>query len=123
MSVGFQDLSLSQQAGQLNIWIYALAQTFPKDDANEFASQLRCASDSVEKNISESTEYRERMSDIEFRKLLGIAQNSMQDLQKQLLAAKQLKMGDEETLRKAEAQCIETSKMLDAFILSLGTSG
>jgi len=41
----------------------------------------------------------------------------MHDVQKQLLAAKQLQIGDEETLRKAEAQCVETSKMLDAFIL------
>jgi hypothetical protein len=35
------------------------------------------------------------------------------------LLAKRLKIGDEEMLRSAEAFCIETSKMLRAFIASL----
>jgi hypothetical protein len=37
--------------------------------------------------------------------------------------ARQLKISDEATLRKAEALCVEISKMLSAFIQSLGAKG
>jgi four helix bundle protein len=63
------------------------------------------------------------MTDGEFRQFLGIAQGSTYEVQTQLLVAQNLKMGDEETLNKAEALCIETSKMLGAFIQSLGARG
>jgi four helix bundle protein len=45
---------------------------------------------------------------------------STYEVHTQLLLAKRLKIGDEKTLRSAEAICIETSKMLGAFIASLG---
>ena len=51
---------------------------------------------------------------------LSIAQGSTYEVHTQLLLAKRLKIGDEEQNRKAEALCIETSKMLGAFIASLG---
>jgi four helix bundle protein len=83
-------------------------------------SQLRRAAVSVASNIAEG---RGRMTDGEFRQFLGIAQGSTYEVQTQLLVAKRLKMGDEEMLNRAEVLCIETSKMLGAFIQSLGARG
>lgn len=48
-----------------------------------------------------------------------MAQGSTYEVQTQLLVAKRLKIGDEAMLQSAEALCIETSKMLGAFIQSL----
>ncbi len=61
------------------------------------------------------------MTDGEFRQFLGIAQGSIYEVQTQLLVARQLKMGEEQKLQRAEALCIETSKMLGAFIQSLNS--
>jgi len=63
------------------------------------------------------------MTDGEFRQFLGIAQGSTYEVQTQLLVAKRLKIGDEQMLNRAEALCVETSKMLGAFIHSLEARG
>jgi four helix bundle protein len=99
----------------MNICIYALTQTFPENESNVLASQLRCASDSAEISIAEGIEFKGRMTDSKFRKLPGIAQDSLHEVQTHLLVARRLKMDDEEMLNKAEALCIETSEMLSAF--------
>jgi four helix bundle protein len=48
-----------------------------------------------------------------------MAQGSTYEVHTQLLLAERLKIGDDEMLQEAEALCIETSKMLGAFIASL----
>jgi len=101
---------------EMTVCIYGLTKAFPKVEMYALTSQLRRASVSVASNIAEG---RGRMTDGEFRQFLGIAQGSTYEVQTQLLVAQQLKMGDEQMLRKAEALCIETSKMLGAFIQSL----
>jgi four helix bundle protein len=102
---------------EMTVCVYALTKSFPKDEIYGLTSQLRRASVSVASSIDGG---RGRMTDGEFRQFLGIAQGSTYEVQTQLLVARQLKMGDEGTLCKAEALCIETSKMLGAFIQSLG---
>jgi four helix bundle protein len=105
---------------EMTVCVYSLTKTFPKDEIYGLTSQLCRASVSVASNIAEG---RGRMTDGEFRQYLGIAQGSTYEVQTQLLVAAQLKMGDQELLRKSEALCIETSKMLGAFIQSLGARG
>jgi four helix bundle protein len=100
--------------------IYGLTKTFPKDELYGLTSQLRRASVSVASNIAEG---RGRGTEGEFRQFLSIAQGSTYEVQTQLLVAKRLKIGDEALLRQAEALCIETSKMLGAFIQSLKARG
>ena len=63
------------------------------------------------------------MTDGEFRQFLGIAQGSTYEVQTQLLLVRRLKLGNEAMLKDAEALCTETSKMLGAFIQSLGAKG
>lgn len=120
MAQAFQDLTVWQRAIEMTVCVYGLTRTFPKDEMYGLSSQLRRASVSVASNIAEG---RGRITDGEFRQFLGIAQGSTYEVQTQLLVARQLKMGDEEMLNKAEGLCIETSKMLGAFIQSLGARG
>ena len=100
---------------EMTVCIYSLTKAFPKDETYGLTSQLRRASVSVASNIAEG---RGRGTDGDFRHFLNIAQGSTYEVQTQLLVARQLKIGDEAMLNKAEALCIETSKMLGAFIRS-----
>ena len=120
MAQAFQDLTVWQRAMEMTVSIYTLTKAFPKEEMYGLTSQLRRASVSVASNIAEG---RGRMTDGEFRQFLGIAQGSTYEVQTQLLVARRLKIGDEALLGKAETLCIETSKMLGAFILSLGAKG
>ena len=101
---------------ELTVSVYSLTKTFSGDELYGLTSQLRRASVSVASNIAEG---RGRGTDGEFRQFLNIAQGSTYGVQTQLLVAKRLKIGDQLLLQKAEALCIETSKMLGAFIQSL----
>ena len=97
--------------------IYHLTKTFPKEELHGLTSQLRRAGISVASNIAEG---RGRATTGEFKQFLCVAQGSIYEVHTQLLLAKRLKIGDEEALHKSEELCIETSKMLGAFITSLG---
>ncbi len=116
MAQAFQDLTVWQRAMELTVSVYSLTKTFSGDELYGLTSQLRRASVSVASNIAEG---RGRGTDGEFRQFLNIAQGSTYEVQTQLLVAKRLKIGDQLLLQKAEALCIETSKMLGAFIQSL----
>jgi four helix bundle protein len=120
LAQAFQDLTVWQRAMELTVCIYDLTRAFPKDEIYGLTSQLRRASVSVASNIAEG---RGRMTDGEFRQFLGIAQGSIYEVQTQLLVARRLKMGEDKKLKKAESLRIETSKMLGAFIQSLGARG
>ena len=118
MAQAFQDLTVWQRAMEMTVCIYDFTKSFPEEEMYGMTSQMRRAAVSVASNIAEG---RGRMTGGEFRQFLGIAQGSTYEVQTHLLVARNLKMGDEETLNKAEALCIETSKMLGAFIQSLGS--
>jgi four helix bundle protein len=112
----FQDLTVWQRAMELAQAVYELTKLFPPSELYGLTSQLRRASVSVASNIAEG---RGRGSDGEFKYFLNIAQGSTYEVQTQLLLAKRLQLGDEKLRSRAEALCIETSKMLGAFIQSL----
>ena len=117
MAQAFQDLTVWQRAMELTECIYCPTKTFPKEEIYGLTSQLRRASVSVASNIAEG---RGRNTEGEFKQFLSIAQGSTYEVQTQLLMALKLKIGDERLARKAESLCIETSKMLGAFIGSFG---
>lgn len=116
MAQAFQNLNVWQRAMDMAASVYSLTKTFPKDEQYGLSSQLRRASVSVASNIAEG---RGRGTDGEFRQFLNIAQGSTYEVQTQLLLARRLRIGDEGLLQSAEELCIETSKMLGAFIQSL----
>ena len=100
----------------MTVAIYELTKTFPKEELYGLTSQLRRAGVSVASNIAEG---RGRGTGGEFRQFLNIAQGSIYEVQTQLLVAKRLRIGDSGLLEQSESLCIETSKMLGAFLQSL----
>jgi len=101
---------------ELSEAVYNLTRTFPKDEIYGLTSQIRRASVSIASNIAEG---RGRGSEGEFRQFLNIAQGSTYEVQTQLLLARRLRIGDAALIQRAETICIETSKMLGAFLQSL----
>jgi four helix bundle protein len=116
LSQDFQDLTVWQRAMELSEAVYNLTKTFPKEEIYGLTSQLRRASVSIASNIAEG---RGRATDRDFKQFLNIALGSNYEVHTQLLLTRRLKIGDEEMRKKAESLCIETSKMLGAFIQSL----
>ena len=116
MSRDYRKIVAWQRGHELTLRIYRITQGFPADERYGLTSQLRRASVSIASNIAEG---RGRATDRDFKQFLNIAQGSTYEVQTQLLLAKRLKIGDEALLTRAEVLCIETSKMLGAFIQSL----
>jgi four helix bundle protein len=116
LSQDFQDLTVWQRAMELTEAVYNLRKTFTKDEIYGLFSQLRRAGISIASNIAEG---RARSTDRDFRQFLNIALGSTYEVQTQLLPAKRLKIGDGALRIEAESLCVETSKMLGAFIQSL----
>jgi four helix bundle protein len=115
LAQAFQDLTVWQRAMELTAAVYSFTKTLPKDELYGLTSQLRRASISIASNIAEG---RGRATDRDFKQFVNIAQGSTYEVQTQLLLAERLKIGDEALRIKAESLCIETSKMLGAFIQS-----
>jgi four helix bundle protein len=116
MAQDYHDLVVWQRAIELTVCIYKLTRTFPKEELYGLISQMRRASVSVASNIAEG---RGRLTPGEFRQFLGLAQGSTYELQTQLLVARKLGMGSDETLNEAELLSDEVSKMLGSFIQTL----
>lgn len=116
MAQDYHELVVWQRAIELTVCVYKLTRTFPKEELYGLISQMRRASVSVASNIAEG---RGRITPGEFRQFLGLAQGSTYELQTQLLVARKLGMGSDETLNEAELLSDEVSKMLGSFIQTL----
>lgn len=116
MSQDFQNLTVWQRAMELAEAVYDLTRQFPPEELYGLTSQLRRASVSIASNIAEG---RGRGTDGDFRYFLTIALGSNYEVQTQLLLAKRLKFGSAQQMQKTEYLCIETSKMLTAFLQTL----
>jgi four helix bundle protein len=112
----FQDLTVWHRAMELAQTVYELTKLLPSEELYGLTSHLRRGSVSIASNIAEG---RGRGTDGEFKYFLNVAQGSTYEVQTQLLLAKRLKIGNAPSLNRAETLCIETSKMLGAFINSV----
>jgi four helix bundle protein len=113
MAQDYRNLIVWQKAIDLTVCVYQLTRSFPKDEVYGLVPQMRRASVSVASNIAEG---RGRLNVAEFRQFLGVAQGSIYELQTQLLVARKLRMGSEDSLNGVESLSNEVSKMLGAFI-------
>lgn len=116
-SKGFKGLVVWQQAVQMAVAIYALTATFPESERFNLSSQQRRAAVSVASNIAEGYG---RASTGEFRQFLGHARGSNAELETQLIIAKALGFGTPDTIAKAEALIASVSRLLRAYMNSLG---
>ena len=117
MAQDFHDLVVWQKAMGLTTCIYKLTRTFPRDEIYGLVSQMRRSSVSVASNIAEG---RGRLNRAEFRQFLGLSQGSLFELKTQLMVARNLGYAKGDQLNEAELLSDEVSKMLRAFIHTLG---
>lgn len=116
-SRGFKDLVVWQQGVQMAIAIYALTTTFPESERFGLSSQMRRAAVSVPSNIAEGYG---RSTTGEFKQFLGHARGSNSELETQLTIAKALGYGTTDTRAKAETLIASVSRLLRAYMNSLG---
>jgi len=113
MAQPFQDLLVWQRAIEMNVAVYKLTATFPKQEMYGLSSQMQRASVSVASNIAEG---RGRLTPGEFKNFLGMAQGSNYEVQTQMAIVRQLGMGDVSLLENANNLSVEVGRMLSSFI-------
>jgi four helix bundle protein len=112
MGDSFRDLLVWQRAFQMSLALYRLTHGFPKEELFGITGQIRRAGVSVARNIAEGYG---RNSTGEYKHFLGMARGSNSEVETQLVIAKELGYGDQQTLKKAEdlasrlAKCLEPS--------------
>jgi four helix bundle protein len=113
----FRDLVVWQRSMDLNVLVYRITQSFPREETYGLASQLRRSAISILSNIAEG---QGRLNADEFRQFLGIARGSTCEVQTQLELARRLDLGDPRLLDQAEALSHEIGRMIFTI---LGTQG
>jgi four helix bundle protein len=116
MSDSFRDLVVWQRSIQMSLAIYRLTIGFPKEELFGLTSQIRRAGVSVASNIAEGYG---RNSTGEYKQFLGMARGSNSEVETQLVIAKELGYGNQQTLKEAEDLCTEVGKMLRAILSKL----
>ena len=119
MAQNFEELIVWQRSMELTVRVYKLTRSFPRDELYGLVSQTRRAAVSIASNIAEG---RARCTSGEFRQFLGMALGSTFELKTQLVVAKELEMGDPAALAKTQSLAEEVSKMLSAFIQTVGAA-
>jgi four helix bundle protein len=112
----FKDLVVWQRAIQLTVAVYNLTSSFPSSEQSGLTNQMRRASVSVASNIAEGYG---RSTTGEYLQFLGHARGSNCELQTQLVIAKALSFGSEESLQQADSLSGEVSRMLVAIMNKL----
>ena len=119
MAQPFQDLLVWQRAIEMNVAVYKLTATFPKQEMYGLSSQMQRASVSVASNIAEG---RGRLTPGEFKNFLGMAQGSNYEVQTQMAIIRKLAMGDASLLAIANHLSVEVGRMLSSLISKVNTS-
>ena len=100
----------------MSLAIYQLTSGFPKEELFGLTGQIRRAGVSVASNIAEGYG---RNSTGEYKQFLGVARGSNSEVETQLVIAKELSYGNQQTLKESEDLCIEVGKMLGAILRKL----
>ena len=113
MIEGFEDLKVYQKAYAESLELHRLTLRFPQYELHELGGQMRRASKSIAMNIAEG--YGRRSTLQEFKRFLGMALGSCQEVQVQLTYCKDIGyISDEEYGTHREAYC-EIGKMLNSM--------
>jgi len=109
----FTDLIVWQKAHKFVLSAYHLSESFPKNELYGLTSQLRRAAVSVPANIAEGFKKRSKLEKARF---MNIAQGSLEECHYYLILAKDLGVGDTNTLLM---QIEEVGKMLTGYITAI----
>ncbi len=113
----YKELLIWQKGIKIVVLVYKLTKDFPKDEIYALTSQLKRASVSVPSNIAEGFG---RQTDKSFNHFLNIARGSLNEIETQLIIAKELGFIDnEDALNEILFLIDEEGKMLNAFAKNL----
>jgi four helix bundle protein len=115
---GFRNLKLWQKAHALTLAVYHATAKFPGDERFGLMIQLRRSAASVPTNVADGCG---RTTDGEFWKLLSNAMGAANQLEYQLLLARDLGIISEETYTGLNADLIEVKRMINGLIHSLNS--
>ena len=113
----YKDLLIWQKGIKLVVLVYKLTEKFPKEEIYSLSSQVKRASISIPSNIAEGFG---RRTDKSFGHFLNISRGSLNELETQLIIAKELGfIRDEKLYGEILLLLEEEAKMLNAFSKSL----
>jgi four helix bundle protein len=113
----YKELLIWQKGIKIVVLVYKLTKDFPKDEIYALTSQLKRASVSVPSNIAEGFG---RQTDKSFNHFLNIARGSLNEIETQLIIAKELGFIDnKDVLNEILFLIDEEGKMLNAFAKNL----
>lgn len=113
----YKELLIWQKGIKIVVLIYKLTKDFPKEEIYALTSQLKRASISIPSNIAEGFG---RQTDKSFNHFLNISRGSLNEIETQLMIAKELEFIHNEIIFNELLFLIEEeSKMINAFSKNL----
>lgn len=113
----YKELLIWQKGIKIVVLVYKLTNGFPKEEIYALTSQLKRASVSVPSNIAEGFG---RQSDKSFNHFLNIARGSLNEIETQIIIAKELDfISDNNLFNEIMFLIEEESKMINAFSRNL----
>src|SRR5688500_8813566 len=109
----YRNLKVWERAHQLTLEVYGATRTFPKDEMFGLTSQMRRAAASVPANIAEGCG---RNGDAELARFLTIAMGSANELDYDLLLARDLAYLQSPHYEHLSAEAQGVSRMLATFV-------
>jgi four helix bundle protein len=111
----YRDLIVWQRAMDLACEVYHLTSTLPREELFGLTRQLRESSVSVASNVAEG----QARGTKDFRRFLGIALGSLQELETQLLLAERLGLADRGHVAPVMESTAEVGRLLHGLSRSL----
>ncbi|OOV16989.1 four helix bundle protein [Flavobacterium sp. LM4] len=113
----YKELLIWRKGIRIVVLVYKLTRDFPKEEIYALTSQLKRASVSIPSNIAEGFG---RQTDKSFNHFLNIARGSLNEIETQLIIAKELEFISNDILFNEIMFLIEEeSKMINAFSKNL----
>lgn len=112
----FRKYEVWQLSHQLTLKIYKVSESFPKSEIFGLTSQLRRASYSIGLNVAEGSG---RISESEFRRFLGIAYGSANEVEYITLLIKDLQYISDESFNELSEMIVRIKMMLRKLINKL----
>jgi len=113
----WRDLQVWAKAHEACLLVYRNTAGFPVEERYGLTAQMRDSARSVPTNIAEG---KGRATTADFRHFLIIARGSLEETRYHLLLARDLDYLATDVYQQLESSYEEVSKMLNAFIRSLG---
>lgn len=113
----YKELLIWQKGIRLVVSVYKFTEDLPKEDLYALTTQIKRASISVPSNIAEGFG---RKTDKSFNHFLNISRGSLNELETQLIIAKELGfVNDDKLFDDIVLMIEEESKMINAFAKSI----